>query len=88
MKTFTARIAAIAACMSLLLLQACSVNPVTGKKELAWMSEAWELQTGKRYYAFQQQAGGGNYRIDPDLTRYVQSVGKKIARYSARSHLP
>ena len=49
----------IAGCLLalLLLIQACAVNPVTGKKELSWMSEAWELQTGERYYGFQQQAG-------------------------------
>lgn len=80
----------IAGCLLalLLLIQACAVNPVTGKKELSWMSEAWELQTGERYYGFQQQAGGGYYTIDPDLTLYVRSVGKKLIPFSARPHLP
>ena len=65
-----------------------SVNPVTGKKEIAFMSEAWEISTGKKHYATQQQAAGGKYSIDPDLTRYVQSVGKKLAKFSVRTHLP
>ncbi|MGB5324110.1 MAG: M48 family metalloprotease [Pseudomonadales bacterium] len=79
---------AAAAGALLLTLIACSVNPVTGKKELAWMSEAWEMQVGKQYYAPQQQAGGGYYSLDPELTRYVRSVGKKVAAHAAREHLP
>jgi predicted Zn-dependent protease len=77
--------------LSLLLvlsLASCSVNPVTGKKELAWMDENWEVATGKRYYGLQQQAGGGSYTLDPDLTLYVSSVGRKITPFSSRSHLP
>lgn len=75
--------------LSLLLsLSACSVNPVTGKNELSWVSEGAEIDIGTKQYAFQQQVGGGYYELDPDLTRYVQSVGNKIAKYSSRSHLP
>jgi len=71
-----------------LLLAGCSVNPVTGKQELAWVGESWEIETGQKYYAFQQQSGGGSYTIDPDLTLYVASVGRKLTPYSARPHLP
>ncbi len=74
--------------LSMLFVAGCSVNPVTGKQELAWISEAQEVSIGKHYYAFQQQAGGGQYSIDPDLTRYVASVGRKLVPYSSRSHLP
>ena len=69
-------------------LQSCSVNPVTGKQELAWVDENWERKIGEQHYSHQQQAGGGPYIIDPDLTLYVRSVGKKLAQYSKRSHLP
>ena len=69
-------------------LQSCSVNPVTGKQELAWVDENWERKIGEQHYGHQQQAGGGPYIIDPDLTLYVRSVGKKLAQYSKRSHLP
>jgi predicted Zn-dependent protease len=72
----------------ILSLSACSVNPVTGEQELAWVSESWELQTGEQYYGFQQQAGGGYYTLDRDLTGYVRSVGNKLAKFSARPHLP
>lgn len=76
-------------CMSLLaVLSSCSVNPVTGKQELAWVDESWERKIGEQHYSHQQQAGGGPYIIDPDLTLYVRSVGKKLAQYSKRSHLP
>lgn len=72
----------------LLSLSSCSVNPVTGKQELAWVDENWERNIGEQHYSHQQQAGGGPYTIDPDLTLYVRSVGKKLAQYSKRSHLP
>lgn len=71
-----------------MLIAGCSVNPVTGKNEIAWMSEAWEVNTGKQYYGFQQQAGGGDYSIDPALSRYVNQVGQRIAKVSDRPHLP
>lgn len=77
-------------CFTALLptLQSCSVNPVTGKQELSWVDENWERKIGEQHYGQQQQAGGGPYVIDPDLTLYVQSIGKKLAQYSKRSHLP
>ena len=71
-----------------LLLPSCSVNPVTGEHELAWMDEAWEINTGKKYYSLNQQASGGKYVIDPDLTLYVSSIGKRLAAQSDRLHLP
>ena len=41
----------------------------------------------QQYYGLQQQAGGGPYLIDPDLTLYVKSVGQ-IIPHSRRSTLP
>ena len=52
----------------LLFSAGCSVNPVTGEQELSWIDEQWERETGQQYYGLQQQAGGGPYLIDPDLT--------------------
>lgn len=79
---------ALIGCFFLLTLQACSVNPVTGKQELSWVDENWERKIGEQHYGQQQQASGGPYTIDPDLTLYVRSVGKKLAQYSTRAHLP
>ena len=68
----------------LLILGACSVNPVTGERELVLMSEAQELQLGKQAYFASQQAEGGEYDVDPELTRYVQDVGHRLAAVSDR----
>ena len=70
------------------LVPACSVNPVTGERQLNIVSESWELSTGEQHYPFQQQAGGGRYVLDPDLTAYVSSVGRKLVPFSKRNHLP
>ncbi len=66
------------------VLVACSVNPVTGDRELVLVSEAQELQMGKQAYFASQQAEGGPYDIDPELTRYVQDVGHRLAAVSDR----
>ena len=66
----------------LLLLAGCSVNPVTGKNELVFMSTAQEISLGQQNYVPMQQSQGGEYDVDPELTRYVQSVGQKVAAQS------
>ena len=68
----------------LALLTACSVNPVTGKNELVLVSEGQELQMGLQAYAPSQQSQGGVYDVDPELTRYVQGVGNRLAAVSDR----
>ncbi len=74
-------------CFWLLLclgLTACGVNPVTGKKELQFVSEASELQIGEQNYAPTRQGEGGDFSLDPDLTAYVSEVGQKLAAVSDR----
>jgi predicted Zn-dependent protease len=68
--------------LSLVMLAACSVNPVTGKREMVLMSPAQEIEMGKQYYAPMQQSQGGAYDVDPELTAYVQRVGNKVAAQS------
>jgi len=63
-------------------LAGCSVNPVTGKREMVFMSTAQEIEMGKQAYAPMQQSQGGAYDIDPELTAYVQRVGNKVASQS------
>jgi len=70
------------------LLAACSVNPVTGKREITLISAAQEVQIGTENYAYMQQSGGGEYDIDPELTNYVKGVGHKLASVSDRDLLP
>jgi predicted Zn-dependent protease len=62
----------------------CAVNPVTGKNELSLLSESQELAIGKQQYVPSQQIQGGQYRIDPELTEYVDRVGKRLAAVSDR----
>jgi len=66
------------------LVAGCATNPVTGKSEFMVVSEAQELELGKQNYAPMQQAEGGVYDVDPELTQYVQQVGNKLAAVSDR----
>jgi predicted Zn-dependent protease len=66
-------------------LTACGVNPVTGKKELQFISEAQEVKLGEQYYAPTQQSEGGNFDVLPELTTYVNEVGRKLAAVSDRA---
>ncbi len=63
---------------------ACSVNPVTGKRELTFVSESSEIQMGTENYLPMQQSQGGEYDIDPALTEYVSGVGNRLAAVSDR----
>lgn len=66
------------------MLAACGVNPVTGKKELQFISEATEIKMGEQYYAPTQQSEGGDFDVLPELTQYVNEVGQKLAAVSDR----
>lgn len=63
-------------------LAGCAVNPVTGKRQLMTVSTASEIQMGQQNYAPMRQSQGGDYDIDPALTRYVQGVGSRLAAQS------
>lgn len=67
---------------SFVFLAGCSVNPVTGKREMVLMSTAQEVELGKQNYAPMQQSQGGAYDVDPELSAYVQRVGQKVASQS------
>jgi predicted Zn-dependent protease len=66
----------------ILILTACSVNPVTGERNFNTVSPAEELQIGEQNYVPMQQSQGGLHDVDPVLTRYVQSIGSKVAAES------
>jgi len=67
-------------------MAACATNPATGKKEISLMSEAQEIALGQQMDAeVRRQMGVYN---DPELQRYVESVGTKLARASQRPELP
>lgn len=74
--------------MSCLGMNACSVNPVTGKSQFSIMSASQEVAIGEKNYAVSQQQQGGVYSVDPELNLYVSMVGKKLAQVSDRKELP
>ena len=64
------------------LLAGCSVNPVTGERDLMLVSGEQDLATGEQMYVPMQQSQGGVYDVDPVLTEYVSAVGMKVANQS------
>ena len=69
---------------ALATVTACSVNPVTGKSEITFVSESSEIQMGSESYLPMQQSQGGEYDVDPALTEYVSGVGNRLAKVSDR----
>ena len=76
--------------MSVLLLAlfGCSVNPVTGKNELSFMSAQQEIAVGEKNYRPSRQSQGGDYYLNPKLQAYVAGVGRKLAAVSGQPDLP
>ena len=68
----------------LCLISGCAVNPVTGKRELTLVTQDQELAIGAEQYGPAQQSQGGVFRIDPELSRYVNAVGQRLAAVSDR----
>ncbi|HEX6998801.1 MAG TPA: M48 family metalloprotease [Gammaproteobacteria bacterium] len=83
--TLRAGTARLLPCVLLAAAAACTINPVTGDRELALVSAADEIAIGTQQYGPSQQMQGGVYRIDPALTAYVQSVGERVAAVSDRA---
>ncbi len=73
---------------ALALVTGCSVNPVTGKTQLSLVSPSEELAIGDSQYQPSQQSQGGLYTLDPQLSRYVANVGRKLAAVSQQPDLP
>ena len=69
-------------------LGGCSVNPVTGEKQLSLIGESQELAMGAEQYVPTQQTQGGQFYVDPELPLYVREVGQKMAAVSDRPDLP
>lgn len=67
-----------------LVLSTCAENPVTGDREFTMVSERQEISLGQQHYRPTQQSQGGQWKIDPELTAYVNEVGDRLARQSPR----
>ncbi len=73
----------LAALLTTCALAGCATNPVTGSSEFTLMSEAQEINLGKELDAEVRR----EMRVydDPELVRYVEQIGLRLA---ARSHRP
>lgn len=76
----------LAATLAMGLLCACATNPVTGRPQLVFMSEAQEIALGRESDP-QISASMGLYD-DEALQRYVEEIGLRMARASERPGLP
>jgi predicted Zn-dependent protease len=64
----------------------CDRNPATGRPQLALMSEEQEIELGRDAAAEVAQSLG--LVENPELQRYVERVGRELARHSERPGLP
>ncbi len=63
----------------------CAINPVTGKKQIMFMTEAQEVQLGAQYDP-QVIATFGEYKND-NMLNFVQAKANEMARISHRPNL-
>lgn len=81
------RLSAVAAALALAAVAAgCATNPVTGRQQLALVSEQQEIQLGRD--ADQQVIQQIGLYPDEELQRYVSAVGQRLAEDSERPDLP
>jgi predicted Zn-dependent protease len=69
-----------------LLVAGCAVNPVTGQRQLALISEAQEIEMGRQ--VAEDAARQMGLVDDPALQAYVERLGMAMARASERPNLP
>lgn len=73
------------ACLFLLSLAGCAQNPVTGQQDFVMVTEAQEIDMGRRADAEVRK----QYHVYPDkaLQDYINRVGQRLARSSDRPNL-
>ena len=67
------------------LVGGCATNPVTGDQDIVFMSEQQEIDIGRQTHAEVIKVFG-EYD-DPELQRYVQEIGRRLAAHSHRPEL-
>src|SRR5215510_8371962 len=70
----------------LAFIVACATNPVTGKRELSFMSEAQEISIGQQNHP-QILKEMGSYD-QKGLQGYLSEIGGRLAKSSERPQLP
>ncbi len=68
-------------------LAGCAINPVSGEKQLMLVSEEWEIQVDQENSPHQFSTDYGKLQDDA-LNNYLQQVGRDMAPYSHRPHMP
>jgi predicted Zn-dependent protease len=77
---------ALALALGSLVLAACATNPVTGRRELALVSESQEIAMGRQYA--EEVASSIGLVNDQALQNYVRNLGAPMAAKSERPQLP
>ncbi|MDI6729117.1 MAG: M48 family metalloprotease [Thermodesulfovibrionales bacterium] len=74
----------------LLTVFGCAINPVTGQRELMFVSESQEMEMGKELYpnALWGDLGGGGEYKDEKLKAYLKDIVIRIHSISHRPNLP
>lgn len=85
-KPFIANFPLLCLLCVLLLLSACAVNPVTGERQLALISEQQEIALGQQSAKQVRQTMA--LVDDPELQAYVDRLGQQLAANSERPDLP
>lgn len=71
----------------LVALAGCTVNPATGRQSFTgFMSPAAEVEVGRQHHGEVLEELGGAYE-DPELARYVDSIGQFLASTAERKDL-
>ncbi len=68
--------------------QFATPNPVTGRSEIAFITESEEIEIGEELFETLIEESGGRYLDSPELSSYVSDVGQKLAKLSDRPDLP
>ncbi len=86
-RSFPRVVAVLLLALGLPALGGCSTNPATGRPTFtAFMSESDELQVGRQEHPKIVAEFGGAYN-DPEITKYVDSIGQFLASTSERPDL-
>lgn len=73
----------IALTTTLVFLVGCAVNPVTGERNFNFYKDTkWDNNIGAQMYAPMRQSQGGDFILDPELTRYVQGIGDRLVQHA------
>ena len=86
MRFLSGKLSALLLLFVLTFITSCATNPVTGKRQLALISEEKEIQMGQQYDP-QVVAEFGLYE-NPSLQQFLNTEGQKMAAISERPNLP